>query len=68
MAENFIKSINNENIKIEDIKKQNIREENNYVVDTRKEKTEQKSDILTEINDVVIKNNNQETKIHIFLI
>ena len=62
MAENFIKSINDENIKIEDIKKQNIREENNYVVDTRKEKTEQKSDILTEINDVVIKNNNQETK------
>ena len=62
MAENFIKSINDENIKIEDIKKQNIREENNYAVDTRKEKTEQKSDILTEINDVVIKNNNQETK------
>ena len=62
MAENFIKSINDENIKIEDIKKQNIREENNYAVDTRKEKTEQKSDILTEINDVVIKNNNPETK------
>ena len=66
MAENFIKSINDENIKIEDIKKQNIREENNYVVDTRKEKTEQKSDILTEINDVVIKNNNQETKKYTF--
>ena len=62
MAENFIKSINDENIKIEDIKKQNIREENNYAVDTPKEKTEQKSDILTEINDVVIKNNNQETE------
>lgn len=68
MAENFIKSINDENIKIEDIKKQNIREENNYAVDTRKEKTEQKSDILTEINDVVIKIIIRKQKIHIFLI